>query len=391
MKNIIDYVKKYGEKTFSELPFTEVDSLVLSQLSYLKFDKVIPYDTDICLKDLKKSPKLDTLFAYKPYEKNNRQLFSLAAKSPRFSELLIRDYVNITEKEREIQFSAMVFKLSEDLAYMAFRGTDDSIIGWHEDFNMAYKSPVPAQLYSVSYLNNFASKSSEALYIGGHSKGGNLAIYSCAKCLSEYQPRIRRIYSHDGPGFKAGIITQQEMSVIEKKIRKSVPQSSIVGMLMQTQGEYDVVDCRSLGIAQHNPYNWKISGHRFKKQSNIHRHTEIQNESLNLWLGGMTEEETGVFVETLFETLEQADLNSLSQLSEDFTGVLKRIRTATENMSAEKKMIMERFLRELVKINTDMGKNSLKNGLKQTFNTGGLTDALIRLRDELNGTPEERQ
>ena len=391
MKNIIDYVKKYGEKTFSELPFTEVDSLVLSQLSYLKFDKVIPYDTDICLKDLKKSPKLDTLFAYKPYEKNNRQLFSLAAKSPRFSELLIRDYVNITEKEREIQFSAMVFKLSEDLAYMAFRGTDDSIIGWHEDFNMAYKSPVPAQLYSVSYLNNFASKSSEALYIGGHSKGGNLAIYSCAKCLSEYQPRIRRIYSHDGPGFKAGIITQQEMSVIEKKIRKSVPQSSIVGMLMQTQGEYDVVDCRSLGIAQHNPYNWKISGHRFKKQSNIHRHTEIQNESLNLWLGGMTEEETGVFVETLFETLEQADLNSLSQLSEDFTGVLKRIRTATENMSAEKKMIMERFLRELVKINTNMGKNSLKNGLKQTFNTGGLTDALIRLRDELNGTPEERQ
>ena len=371
MKNIIDYVKKYGEKTFSELSFTEVDSLILSQLSYLKYDTVIPYDTDLYLNSLAKSPSFNDLFTYKPYEKSNRQLYALCRESSRFSRILLRDYVNITEKEKEIQFSAIAFILSEDLAYIAFRGTDDTIIGWHEDFNMAYKSPVPAQLYAVSYLNNFAGKSSQNFYIGGHSKGGNLAVYSCAKCDPDYQSRIKRIYTHDSPGFKNGVISEQEMAVIEKKIRKTVPKASLVGMLMPIEENYDVVDCRSFGLGQHNPFNWKVSGHRFKKQSSIYKHTEVQNESLNQWLNEMTEGETEIFVETLFDTLDQAKLNSLSELNDNFPDVLRRLRQAVENMDTEKKKLMERFFIELVKINTETGKE--------------------RLKYELSGSPGRRQ
>ena len=179
---IIDYIKEYKNITFAKEPMSDVDSLVLCQLAYLKFDGIVPDATKrrkaISVQEIAAHENYENLYGDTRYEKDNRALFENIIKSKRYRRLKVNYYMNIIVNEWETQFCAVTFFLDDGTPYIAFRGTDETIVGWKEDFNMSFLSPVPGQNYSLHYLTHVASKLRKPFYVGGHSKGGNLAIYA---------------------------------------------------------------------------------------------------------------------------------------------------------------------------------------------------------------------
>ena len=199
MGTVLDYLEKYGKYSFEEMPMTEVDSLALCQLSYLKFDGMVPGQEEkavlpaVTLESLKDHPDFEKLFADVRYEKPNRALYEKMISGERFRSLQLNYYINVIEQRWETQFSAVTYTMGDGTRYIAYRGTDETIVGWKEDFNMAFLSPVPGQAYSVEYLNSVAEKFDGPFYVGGHSKGGNLAVYSAMNSTDLLQGFLYRL------------------------------------------------------------------------------------------------------------------------------------------------------------------------------------------------------
>ena len=194
---VIEYLQKYGDISFREKPLNDVDSLALCQLSYLKFDGMVSdvrhNGPSVTLREIAERPDVDKLFGDVRFEKENRALFEGMLSGRRFRDMKLNCYINLVEKEWETQFSAITFILDDGTLFLAFRGTDETIIGWKEDFNMAFLSPVPGQEYSVKYVNMVTGWLHQPFYIGGHSKGGNLAVWAGVFCPTAVQRRIAAV------------------------------------------------------------------------------------------------------------------------------------------------------------------------------------------------------
>lgn len=351
MGNIIDYVNEYGRYTLDREPFNEVDSLVLSQFSYLKFDRILKGDGSegktMQVGELKDSKDYETLFSDSRFEKSNRSLFEAMAGSRRFSSVRLYDHVNIVDPKWEIQFSAITCVFDNGFAYIAYRGTDETITGWKEDFNMSFITPVPAQEKAVQYLNRMGTKIASGFAVGGHSKGGNLAVYASMMCREQVRDRIETVFSHDGPGFAEGVLDSDEFACIKDRIRKSVPRSSVVGMVLQTQENYDVVRCRNFGLLQHDPYNWLTEGAGFKKADSILKHRYVTDRSVNRWIRGMDHEQRQEFVEILFEIVRGLGSDDLNDVMHDPVNAGRRIKNTYEDMNDEDRDILKGIFRDL--------------------------------------------
>ena len=335
MKNITDYIKKQGALSFEALPFNEVDSLILSQLSYLKYDGLIPaFGEDrpgIPLREIPEAEGYDGLFADKRYARMNRALFAAAAASTRFGGMKLNNYVSILEEGWELQFSAMTFSPENSPLYIAYRGTDETLVGWKEDFNMALFLPIPAQKKALQYLNGIASITHGKFVIGGHSKGGNLAVYAAATCAKRTADRILTVYNHDGPGFPRGTLMETPgFLAIRDKIKKYIPHSSVVGMLMESHEPYEVVECRSFGILQHDPFNWIVNGTAFKRVEDVYAHVSLQNDAINEWIDGMSDTERRVFVDTLYDVMTASGAQTLLDIMSDWKTNSKAMLDAIE-------------------------------------------------------------
>lgn len=351
MTNITDYVTEYGEKTLDELPFNEVDSLVLSQFAYLKFDKLLltgeKQNDYMTIKELDLHPKKEEMFTDARFADVNKGLFNAMADSRRFANIKLFNYVNIVDAQWEIQFSAITCIFENGFIYIAYRGTDESITGWKEDFNMSFMTPVPAQEKAVQYLNITAKDIRNPIILGGHSKGGNLAVYAAMKCMEDIRDRITGIYSHDGPGFVEGILDSEDFARIKDKIRKSVPRSSIVGMVLQTQENYEVIRCRHFGILQHDPFNWITDGAAFKKADSIHKHSYLGDASVNRWISDMDYEKRQDFVELLFDIINGSGATDLNEFKADPIKMGKNIKDAYENLDEDDKNNLRKILKNL--------------------------------------------
>ena len=175
--NIIGYVKKYKNRSFEELPFNDIDSLIFSELAYINFDEVAPKGKFIKLKNLEvKNPK--TFYYGSVDYKSNRSILRLMKNSKRYQDLKIGNAVNVFIKEDVVeQFFAITIILPNNDVYISYRGTDITILGWKEDFTMIYKDYFPSQLRAIDYFNKSQKYIENNFYLGGHSKGGNLAFH----------------------------------------------------------------------------------------------------------------------------------------------------------------------------------------------------------------------
>lgn len=340
MGTILDYIREYGDYTFSEKPLNEVDSLVLCQFAYLKFDGIVPgageHGDAVSMGFLENHQDKDRLFADERYRENNTALFRGMLDSARFSTLRMNYYVNMIETDKETQFSAVTFFLEDGTIYAAYRGTDETIIGWKEDFNLAFSKPVTGQLRSVEYLNEVASEFEKPFFMGGHSKGGNFATYAAMNCKEEIRNRIVKIYNHDGPGFRPEIRKQGNYDEIAGKVVKIIPHSSLVGMLLESHAAgYMVVESRSFGLLQHDPYSWLVREDEFVRVKDIYKGRRFMDETLNEWILSLNEEQIHSFVDTLYEVVSASKAVTLIDFTADWKKSMMAVAAAFKGLDEE--------------------------------------------------------
>jgi hypothetical protein len=236
------------------------------------------------------------------------------ANCKRFSNLKLYGYIQEIDNKETKQFSSLAIELKEGLYYIAFSGTDDTITGWKEDFNMQFMSFIPAQKAALKYLNKYMNTLKGQFILGGHSKGGNLAIYAASKCFYTKKQKIINIYNNDGPGFNKKIIESSAYKKIEDKIIRFVPESSVVGLLFNHTGQLNIVKSSQVGIFQHDAFSWKTSKTEFVECKALSNESKIINESLKSWVLQMTENEQKEFINSLFEILESTEATTLTEL-----------------------------------------------------------------------------
>lgn len=375
MGTILDYLKEYGDYTFSEKPLNEVDSLILCQFAYLKFDGIVPSPgkgpVPVSMGYLDAHQDKDKLFADERYRKNNTALFQGMLDSPRFSTLRMSHYVNRIETEQETQFSAITFFLEDGTIYVAYRGTDETIVGWKEDFNLAFSEPVIGQLRSVEYLNETASDFEKSFYVGGHSKGGNFAAYAAMNCKKDIQDRIVKIYSHDGPGFRPEIREQGHYEKIAGRVEKIIPHSSLVGMLLESHAAgYKVVESKSFGLLQHDPYTWLVREDGFVRAKDIYKGRKFMDETLNAWILSMNEEEIRSFVDTLYEVVSASKAATLIDFTADWKKNMTAVVTAYKELDEKTSCMMKKIIGLLFEMAGERARDEIKGEWQERTEEG---------------------
>lgn len=319
--NIIEYVETQMQD-FSSVKFNMVDSLILSHFVYFNFNKVVPGLSDyqaVKIGDLLKAEYVPDLLRDLWNFESNRRLLIALGMSPRFRDIRMCCFSDITSITDQKQFAAVTFLLDDQTAYIAYRGTDSTVTGWKEDLNMTFTSPVPAQQEGVAYLNAIADRFPHcALIVGGHSKGGNIAVYSAMECDPAVQNRIISINSHDGPGFKDDVFASAKYARIRTKVHKTLPQSSLVGMLLQRHEDYTVVESKQFWILQHDPLTWVIENGDFKYRQGITSGAEHINTAVNQWLESLDDEKRELFAATIHNVIESMGIVKLSDFGKDW-------------------------------------------------------------------------
>ena len=351
MGTILDYLREYGDYSLEEKPFSDVDSLVISQLAYLKFDGIVPGPEEkrppVSLQEIAAHADYDHLYADERYRRDNTALFMGALNGRRFGNLHLWNYVNLIEPERESQFSAVVCGFSGGLTYVVFRGTDENIVGWKEDLNLAFSEPVPGQLRSVPYLEQAARTIEGGFFVGGHSKGGNLAVYAAMYCEPAVRERIERIYDHDGPGFRPEVRQQGAWQEIEGRIHKTVPRSSMVGMLLYADIAYRVVESKTIGLAQHNPYTWLVKNGDFRMADEIRPGRRFVDQTLNEWILSLDQEQMHIFVDTLYGVVQASETDNLIDFTAHWVQNVQKIGRAISEVDEETAKVVMQIMRAL--------------------------------------------
>lgn len=275
MKNILYYLKHFGNKSFAEFPLNEVDGLIISQLSYLNLDSLIPSidDTkeDVAIIDALTPDTIKIACQGTLDKKNNEKLISRLKKSSRFNTLKANYFINQFDVDEVLQFCAMTFILNDSM-FITYRGTDVTLLGWKEDLNMSFLDVIPSQKEATRYFERVATKRNLPIYVNGHSKGGNLAVYAAITISQELQQRIQLILDYDGPGFQTDIYKTKEFYQIQNKIKKYSCGNAMIGILLYHMDNIYFVKARGVSIFQHDPYNWILTKHgkfRFVKDVTI--------------------------------------------------------------------------------------------------------------------------
>lgn len=336
MPNMFDYLKWRGDIKLWQSGFCNVDALIMTELAYINHDGIVPEkfeDGLVTLADearrynvLHRGEKL-TLGAIVPVELID--LFFAASTTERFSGIGICGYVNLVDDSAVEQFSAMTVKLCDGTVFVSFRGTDDSIAGWKENFQMSFKSPVPAQLRAAEYLNRAADYfNTVPIRVGGHSKGGNLALWAAANCRRDVADRILDVYNMDGPGFLKNYHESAGYTAIKSRIKTIVPEKSVVGMLLDHEGDYLTVKSSERGILQHNALSWQIVGRDFVFLDDMSADTKRVNKLLSDWLAGMDDDFREKFTDAFFGVLYATKSTTLSDLMDDKPALLRAFSSA---------------------------------------------------------------
>lgn len=350
--NLTQYLREFGEKSFREAPFSEVDALVFAQLSYLKMTGIVPgfnRGPGISWKDMAQHPAAEQLFMDPIYGRAHRQVFYLVAKSSRYGNVRVNYFAEWFNEETQVQFSAVTFLLGRTSVFVAYRGTDESLVGWKEDFNMGYMKSIPSQRRALAYLKGVARYTEGRIILGGHSKGGNLAIYAGTNGPEELQRRIRRIYSFDGPGFQKSFYEKPGFIRVQDKFCKIVPEESLVGMLFVNYQHYRIVESYHSGIIQHDLMQWKIRKGRFVYRKDLNGRSQRKAAIFNAWFNSLSREQIFVFVETVYDLLCAAHVESVYQLIKAPFGILRRVTAGFTKLEADRRVTIWGILRKLVR------------------------------------------
>jgi hypothetical protein len=354
MDNIMTYIKWRGDISFTERPFNEVDNLILAMLSYIDFNGLVAdIDTDnfIMLKDVYNmiaGKESEREYVVHSLSALSFDFFEQVACSKRFGNCKLSNYKDAFDAEQKLQFAALHLELEDGTVYVAFRGTDQTITGWREDFTMSFQT-VPAQLEAVKYLEKTITSHKEKEYrVGGHSKGGNLAIYAATMCSSSVQKSIIEIYNNDGPGFSKEMLNTQQYDAIRNRIIRIVPCYSVIGMLFEHEGSCKIVKSSAAGIMQHDAITWEVTGDHFQTAEGLTKECKVMNHILDTWMESVNKEQRKIFTNNFFDSLEAGGARYIYEIAAGGVNGFESILAAMVNSEKEAKIVVGRLIQSCI-------------------------------------------
>lgn len=347
MPNLNDYIRWRGDLTLAQSPWLALDSLAMACLSYVNLHEAAAQP--IALRDIHDPNKFDDRLVNRFFIKC-RTLFDALAASNRYGDILLHDYVDLLDEEGVKQFSAVTGDLADGTRVIAFRGTDSTLVGWREDFRMAYDSHLPAQLEACEYLARIAAQTDAPLRLVGHSKGGNLAAYAAAWAAEDIQGRILSIESFDGPGLDDETMSGEGYARIRDRISSVVPQDSIVGLLLSFHTAYRVVKSRANFAMQHDVFTWELDGPAFAETESVSKASQLLADTLHDWLKTCAPEERKLFVDTVFDALQSTNMKSFAEMSEEKLRSMSAILNATRGVNAKTMLTFLRLFHDFIRI-----------------------------------------
>ena len=323
MANILDYLSWRGDLTLAQSPFNEVDNLILAELSFVNFTGIVPGPGE------GEGVPLHTAAEafFRSHEDGDMGMGVLVpdeipallrrmAECPRFREMRVNCFQDHLDVRKAEQFAAVTYLLGEGRAFVAFRGTDNTVVGWKEDFNMSFETEVPAQRDAVAYAQHVAKAIDLPLIVGGHSKGGNLAAYAGMFVDEATRARIQTVYNFDGPGFNEATISSEEFGKVDMRIRTFVPQSSMIGILMWHREPFTIVRSNGVGVFQHDAYTWQILGGGFMTLTERTGHSHFADDTIKRWLEELSPDMRRQAIDGIYAVLSASDGMNVSDLFE---------------------------------------------------------------------------
>lgn len=383
MANILDYLDWRGDIPFSTDPFNEVDSLVLSELSYCGFEGIVPglpeseSETDRLYtaageREEKNTRTLKTVSIRETAEafwkihtmKEIQESGTLFKRAPllldklcsgaRFGNMRLTGYVNKISSQKNEQMSAVTFLLDNETTYVAFRGTDDTMIGWKEDFYFGFQKETAGQKSAAEYLNTMLCHTDDQnetghrrIIVGGHSKGGNFAVFASAFCNPSVRDQITDVYTHDGPGLLEEVTDTDEYREILPRVHSIIPEESIFGLLLECGYYHKVIRSSAKGILQHDALTWKVNRNRFEEAKAVSELSLLMERAVENWIRGMTIGERREVVDTIFTLFDETGVENLSEITTDqVRGIAELFRTYRD-MNQEEKHVLRETARRL--------------------------------------------
>ena len=340
MGNIIDYLDWRGDLTFSQAPFNQIDALLLSSLSYANFGGIVPGpddpDKEIPLAEASRiffeMHSQEELEADKSFINWAPTILGSMAGTARFRNSKLKNYIDIVDPEKSLQFAALEIITDDGVPFISYRGTDDTVAGWKEDFNLSFQT-VPAEAVSVVYLNRVQKSTGTPIRIGGHSKGGHLAVCGAALCSRTIRDRIEKIYDFDGPGFNKMFIRNGTLDKVASRVRRVIPVSSFIGVLLLHTVNPRIVKSSASGLMQHNPMTWDLVGTEFTEMPARGKTSSLFESTFNDWIESIDIPGREAFVNDLFSVLEASGEQHLSHIGERgmkaYTSMLGKLNTLT--------------------------------------------------------------
>lgn len=355
-KNMVSYAKEYRGVSFYKEALNEADSLILSQIVYFDYRDTVFEKEDFShtLYDLiheRKKKAWGTRFS------EDQALLNIFKFGGRHGGLRGSNYIDVTDTEMTKQFAALTFEITPGIYYIAFRGTDNSLTGWREDMNMDYHDVVPAQEDALKYAVKIMETFEGMFYFGGHSKGGNLAVYAAMNLPVDYKKRLIAIYNHDGPGFSADVYDKEEYRSIRPIIKKTVPQSCIVGLMWERDDQFEVIHSKALGVWQHNPYSWILEDNSFKRDE-LEESAKTTKRVLERWVGSLPVEHRKFFINMIFDTLEKTEAEKFYDFTDDSLNKMKKLSDGISEIKQEDKELMKDVMKKLL----DISKEEMRAG-----------------------------
>lgn len=391
--NIITYVRFLGHLSFRKMPFNEIDALIFSMLTYFDWNSIVSSnEKTISLQDaynellylevgnveyeqlriVKNEEARDVfLMEDKPKRKphNNaksheRELLHEMAVSERFKNIKLSHFVDESDYEQAKQFAAIHIQYAPFSTFIAFRGTDDTLVGWKENWTMIYKEPVAGQVRAVKYVEQTTRKSWRQYFmhykLGGHSKGGNLAIYAAFHINEKYLKKIDDIFNFDGPGFRSPFEESERYYLIKDRIHSYTPYFSLIGMALDHYRKDKTVQSFADGLSQHDGYTWIVNGSSFLLTNKRDLESQRVEKTFKTWVHSIPIDERETFVEVLFEVLEKANIVTMTDFLNMNVPNIAAILKSMITISSDKRDLILKILMMLYQENHKIKKQKLK-------------------------------
>ena len=354
MADLFDYLEWRGDLTFDQAPFCKVDAVILAQIIYIDYKGLVTEKFKDCIDLPSLWDKLKSAGDFKErcdmgpmVNARTPELLEKASKSRRFSSVKACAYQNIFDKNQNQQFAAITYRIKEKLSVIAFRGTDDTVTGWRENFNLGYMAEIPSHLSALSYCANACRFLKSKIILAGHSKGGNIALHTAVFSESKNRKKISAVYNFDGPGFSNEFYEKPEFLEIKDRLTVCYPEQSIVGMIFHRPRHFEVIKSEKFAVYQHDPFNWKVKAFDFERAEDVCRESKLFHKSLNNWIENMSYDEKKKFINSLFSVINASGYDHFAEITKNVVPASAKMIKCLGSMDKDLRDAIFNSIREL--------------------------------------------